>query len=144
MLLAVDTPNHTIDYHCTHCGNAHRGHPIVARGPHMEVRSGDIVLHCLTCADAAAKGAACAACEEVHGPSVEVFNFDRFTDVDAGLAQHPKSLVGFKFADTGNIVTEDTRYGGSPERQAQVRLILSLQRHPQVVSAREKAQATTE
>ena len=141
MLLAVDSVNHTVSYQCEHCRCVHEEHPISPKTGHIRVSADDVALHCLACGLHDFAGVPCGRCGTRHGASSEHFPFDHVTDYDTGEVQHPDSLVGFKFEDTGGVVVTDSRYDGSnPMRRLQARHILALQRHPHVVAARAKVQ----
>lgn len=142
MLLVIDATAATLHHRCEHCGGEFANRSLDPADGHIAVSHQDVAVICPACTERAATKTPCPACRKVHGTSSEHFPFDHMTDYDTGEVQHPDSMVGYVFPDTGGVVVEDSRYGaGNPMRQLQAKLILAMQRHPHVVAARAKAQA---
>jgi hypothetical protein len=109
MLIAVDAQAHTVHHHCEICHTHREAVPLTE----VWVSEHDMVI------------GPCPTCLARDVTTTEHFPCTH-TAIDAGEIQHPDSLVGARFPN-GGVVTEDTRYGGSPQRQAHVRLIRAMQ-----------------
>ena len=147
MLTHVDTIHHTFDFRCGHCYEHHTILAIHPNAGHVMVREDDLYITCPSCKARWEAQEACPECKldqtKIHPAAVELIPFDHLSDVDTGDKMEPDSLVGTRLPGANgveNIVVLDDRRGRAhPARQHQARLILTLQRHPHVVAAREQA-----
>ena len=128
---AIHHDEGTFDHRCPRCGVVREGLRIDPARWHLTIfrdYAGNAVsvvtAPCPTCA------------QEKHPESGQpIFQVECFTlnipAYEVGEGNHPGSLVGTRFEDTGAVVTEHTHgYSLDPQIVAHKRLIRALQAHP--------------